>query len=196
MRKAPFVILGIRSHVVAVDATSGDELWRTKLKGAQFVTVYHRRDRIFAGAAGEVFCLDASSGSIVWHNGLKGLGYGIVCFASDRGRSERDLIIGIKGRVVSLDPWSGHENWRSEPLGSGGQSVTLLTLGSREIIAGHYGQVYCVDRTSGEVRWKNGLKGLGFGLVTLGGNETAMAHAIAQAHAAAAGAAAAASAAS
>jgi len=195
MRKAPFIILGIKSHVVSVDATSGRELWRTKLKGAQFVTVYQRRDRIFAGAAGELFCLDTARGSILWHNKLKGLGYGIVCFAADRGRSERDLIIGIKGRIVSIDPWSGKERWRSEPMGSGGQSVTLLTLGARQIIAGHYGELYCVDRTSGEILWNNRLKGLGFGLVTLGGNETAMAHAIAQAQAAAAGAAAAASAA-
>ncbi len=184
------IILGIRSHVVSVDATSGRELWRTKLKGSQFVTVYQRRDRIFAGAAGELFCLDATNGSILWQNGLKRLGFGIVCFAADRGRSERDLIIGIKGRVVSLDPWSGEEKWRTKPLGSAGQSVTLLTLGAKEIIAGHYGEIYCVNRTSGKVLWNNKLKGLGWGLVTLGGNETAMAYAIAQAQAAAATAAA------
>ena len=191
MARAPHIILGIRSHAVAVDPTSGREVWRTKLKGAQFVMIYQRRDRVFAGAAGEVFCLDASSGTILWHNGLKGLGFGIVCFAADRGRSERDLIIGIKGRVASLDPWSGKENWRSAPLGSGGQAVTLLTLGSKEIVAGHYGQLYCLDRISGAVRWHNKLSGLGYGLVTLGSNETAMAHAIAQAQAAAAAAAAA-----
>jgi outer membrane protein assembly factor BamB len=196
MRKAPTIILGIKSHVMSVDATSGNELWRTKLKSSQFVTVYQRRDRIFAGAAGELFCLDTSGGSILWHNKLKGLGYGIVGFAADRGRSEKDLIIGIKGRIVSIDPWSGKERWRSQPLGSGGDSVTLLTLGARHVIAGHYGEVYCVDRTSGKVLWNNRLKGLGFGLVTMGGNETAMAHTIAQAQAAAAGAAAAASAAS
>lgn len=189
MPKRPQIIVGIRSHVVSVDATSGTELWRTKLTSAQFVTVYQRRDRIFAGASGVLFCLDASNGSILWRNGLRRLGFGIVCFAADRGRSERDLVIGIRGRVVSIDPWSGHENWRSKALGTGGESVTLLTLGAKQIIAGHHGELYCLNRTSGAVLWKNNLKGLGWGLATLGGNETAMAHAIAQAQAAAAGAA-------
>ena len=195
MRKAPSILLGVRSHVVSIDATSGTELWRTKLKSSQLVTIYPRGDRIFAGAAGELFCLEPSNGSILWHNGLKRLGFGIVCFAAESGRGHRYLIIGIKGRVVSIDPRSGAERWRSDALGSGGDSVTLLTLGARHVIAGHCGELYCVDRSSGDVLWKNRLKGLGLGLVTLGGNETAMAQAIAQAHAAAAGAAAAASAA-
>ena len=73
--------IGVGGHVVAVDANSGEEVWRTKLKGAMFVTVIERDGRIFGGANGELFCLDADSGEIVWHNKLKGLGLGLVSFS-------------------------------------------------------------------------------------------------------------------
>ena len=180
------IILGLKGHVVSVDATSGRELWRTKLKSSQFVTVYQRRERVFASASGELFCLDATNGSILWHNKLPRLGFGMVCFGADRGRSERDLIIGIKGRVVSVDPWNGNENWRSDALGSGGQAVTLLMMGSKLIVAGHYGELYGVSRNGGSTLWNTRLKGLGYGLVALGGNDIAVANAVAQAQAAAA----------
>ena len=106
---------------------------------------------------------------------LSWLGYGIVSFGADRGRSGRDLIIGIKGRVASIDPWNANENWRSDALGSGGQSVALLMMGAKQIIVGHYGELYCPNRTSGNVLWNNKFKGLGYGLVALGGSDIAMA---------------------
>jgi len=190
MRNDAHIILGVRSHVVCVEAARGNELWRTKLKGSQFVTVFQRDDRIFASAAGELFCLRASSGNILWHNKLSRLGYGIVSFGADAGKSVRDdLIIAIKGTVLSINPLTGHETWRSKSLGPAGQAVTLLTLGSRHIIAGHHGEVHCLDRTSGRLIWTNSLKGLGYGLVTLGGSDAAIAQAILQAQAAGAAAA-------
>jgi outer membrane protein assembly factor BamB len=74
--------IGLGGHVVAIDAASGAELWRTRLKGADVVTLSVVANRILGGAKGEVFCLDASTGTILWHNRLKGLGTGIVAFAS------------------------------------------------------------------------------------------------------------------
>jgi len=76
------LIVGIGGHVVAIDPGSGSELWRTKLKGRDFVTVSPAGARVFAGAGGELFCLDADSGQILWNNKLKGLGTGLVTFAS------------------------------------------------------------------------------------------------------------------
>lgn len=35
-RKSDVVYIGVGSHVVAVQATSGEELWRTKLKSSTF----------------------------------------------------------------------------------------------------------------------------------------------------------------
>jgi outer membrane protein assembly factor BamB len=73
--------IGIGSHAVALDAATGTELWRTKLKTTTLVTVQHEGSRLFAGAAGELFCLDAATGEILWRNRLKGLGTGLVTFA-------------------------------------------------------------------------------------------------------------------
>ncbi|HWP37869.1 MAG TPA: PQQ-binding-like beta-propeller repeat protein [Gemmatimonadales bacterium] len=76
------VFVGVGGHVVAVDGTTGAELWRTKLKGATLTTLLVRGGRIYGGANGELFCLDASTGEILWHNKLKGLGTGIVAFSA------------------------------------------------------------------------------------------------------------------
>ena len=76
------VLIGVGGHAVAIDPASGAEIWRTKLKGSGFVTVWQADGRVYAGANGELFCLDESSGSILWRNPLKGLGLGVVAFSS------------------------------------------------------------------------------------------------------------------
>lgn len=74
--------VGLGGHVVAIDVTSGSEIWRTKLKGTDVVTLRVAGNRVLGGAKGELFCLDPATGSILWHNRLKGLRTGIVAFAS------------------------------------------------------------------------------------------------------------------
>lgn len=76
------LVIGIGGHAVALDAASGAEIWRTKLKGGDFVTVSLVGRHVFAGAGGELFCLDAAGGQILWRNRLKGLGTGLIAFAS------------------------------------------------------------------------------------------------------------------
>lgn len=80
-RVSDVLYIGVGSHAVAIQATSGEELWRTKLKTSTFVTISMENGKLYAGAAGEIFCLDPSSGNILWHNKLKGLGLGIVAFS-------------------------------------------------------------------------------------------------------------------
>jgi outer membrane protein assembly factor BamB len=81
-RKSDRLYIGIGGHVVAIDPSSGEEIWRTNLKGrTMFVTLMERDGRIYGGANGELFCLDRDSGEIVWHNKLKGLGLGLVSFS-------------------------------------------------------------------------------------------------------------------
>jgi len=69
--------LGIKGHLVALDESTGAEHWRTKLKGAEFVSVATDDERIYAGARGEIWALDPYDGRIIWHNPMKGLGWGI-----------------------------------------------------------------------------------------------------------------------
>jgi outer membrane protein assembly factor BamB len=75
------LVIGIGGHVVAVDPATGGEIWRTKVKRGEFVTVAPAGSVVFACAGGELFCLDAAGGQILWHNKLKGLGTGLISFA-------------------------------------------------------------------------------------------------------------------
>ena len=74
------LFIGVGSHAVAVDPATGEELWRTRLKGNGIATVWLANNQLFAGCAGELFRLDSATGSILWHNKLKGLGLGLVAF--------------------------------------------------------------------------------------------------------------------
>ena len=72
------IYVGAGGYVVALESATGNELWRTKLKSTQIVTVAVQGDAVLAGAGGELFCLDATTGSLRWRNKLKGLGLGPV----------------------------------------------------------------------------------------------------------------------
>ncbi len=78
------IFVGIKNTVIALDLKSGEEVWRAKLKGSDFVTVLFDGESLVAANAGEVFALDPRSGEILWHNVLKGLGLGLVSLASSR----------------------------------------------------------------------------------------------------------------
>jgi outer membrane protein assembly factor BamB len=72
--------IGIGGHIVAIQASTGEEIWRTKLRRSSFVTVCVRPGAVFGGAAGHLYCLDPGTGAIRWHNGLDGLGTSLVSF--------------------------------------------------------------------------------------------------------------------
>ena len=73
--------IGIGRHVAAVKMSTGEELWRTRLKmSASYTTICVRPEGIFAGANGHLFCLDPKTGDIRWHNTLDGLGHSIISF--------------------------------------------------------------------------------------------------------------------
>ena len=80
-RSSTPLYIGIGSHVVAINTSSGEEIWRSKIKSSSYVTVCVVGDQVFAGANGELFCLNAASGELLWHNKLKGLGHGLIAFA-------------------------------------------------------------------------------------------------------------------
>jgi len=75
------VFIGIKGTVLALDRETGEEVWRTPLKGSGFVNVVVDGGDVLASTRGEVFCLDPATGEIRWDNPLRGLGYGLVTFA-------------------------------------------------------------------------------------------------------------------
>jgi outer membrane protein assembly factor BamB len=85
---APLLYVGIRHHVLALDAATGTEVWRADLPsglGSDFVMLHHDGARLYAASAGEVVCLDAATGELRWHNPLKGMGTGLTSFATAAG---------------------------------------------------------------------------------------------------------------
>lgn len=81
--KAEPLYVGIKGTVLALDRSTGTELWRTKLKGQSVVIVHRDADNLYAMTQGEMFCVDPSSGALRWHNPLKGFGYGLGSMATD-----------------------------------------------------------------------------------------------------------------
>ena len=78
------LFVGIKDVVIALRPADGVEVWRTKLKGGQFVTVLWDGEKLFAANNGEVFRLDPVSGTIIWENPMKGLRTGVVSLATLR----------------------------------------------------------------------------------------------------------------
>lgn len=72
------VFVGIKGTVVALDRAAGAELWRTRLKGSDFVNLVIADGDLYAATKGEIFCLDPATGHVRWNNPLKGLGWGLV----------------------------------------------------------------------------------------------------------------------
>jgi outer membrane protein assembly factor BamB len=95
------VFVGILEYVVAVDSQTGAEIWRTELKGSDFVSVLWDGEMLLAANAGEVFRLDPRDGTVRWHNKMKGLGRGVVSLASQRapgGSNSGDVAAAKKKR--------------------------------------------------------------------------------------------------
>lgn len=78
-----YLFVGIKRHVLALDASTGDLVWEAELGGALsstgVIAVHASGGRVYATSAGEVHCLDAHTGALVWYNELKGYG---LCYAS------------------------------------------------------------------------------------------------------------------
>ncbi|MBP7935478.1 MAG: PQQ-binding-like beta-propeller repeat protein [Phycisphaerae bacterium] len=91
------VFIGIAGTVLALDRSTGEEIWRTPLKGSDFVNLALDGNQLLASVRGEVFCLDPATGEILWHNGLKGLGWGLVSFTSRSMSSSTGCVMAAEG---------------------------------------------------------------------------------------------------
>jgi outer membrane protein assembly factor BamB len=80
---AKIIYLGVKGSVVAIDSATGQIVWSTPLKAAEFVNVVLDGTNLFATTRGEIFCLDPQGGGIRWHNPLKGYGLGLITIAGE-----------------------------------------------------------------------------------------------------------------
>ncbi len=89
MAGSNLVFIGIKGAVVALDRGTGTEVWKTPLRGADFVNVVFSDGDLYASTRGELYSIDPSTGHIRWRNPLKGLGWGLVTIASEGGHSDQ-----------------------------------------------------------------------------------------------------------
>ena len=75
------LIIGIQGTVLAIDRATGKEVWRSSLKGGDFVNVVLEDGQLFAASKGRLYRLDPATGRILWENGLAGMGWGLVSMA-------------------------------------------------------------------------------------------------------------------
>jgi outer membrane protein assembly factor BamB len=86
MAQTGLIVIGIAGKVLALDRSTGQEMWRTDLKGGDFTNVVLQDGDLFATTKGELFCLDPATGAIRWQNPLKGLGRGLVTISTAGGQ--------------------------------------------------------------------------------------------------------------
>ena len=84
MKTSDLVFIGIKGSVVALNRTTGKQVWVTHLKGSDFVNIVVQNETVLASCYGEIFCLDPLTGNVLWHNPLKGFGIGLATIAGER----------------------------------------------------------------------------------------------------------------
>jgi hypothetical protein len=84
-RNREILYVGTGRFVAAVDAKTGEEIWRTKLPHAMgnIVTIILKDGRLYVGHAGRAYGLNLQDGTIMWENGLAGMGLGAVLMAME-----------------------------------------------------------------------------------------------------------------
>src|SRR5512139_3800419 len=99
MKTSDLVFVGIKGSVVALNRATGEQVWATHLKGADFVNVFVQDGTVLASCYGEVFCLDPLTGNGRWHNRLKGFGTGLATMATEcRPESDNAPVLAEKRR--------------------------------------------------------------------------------------------------
>jgi len=78
--------------------------------------------------------------------------------------SQGNLFIGIKGTVLALARATGEIVWEAPLAGS---DFVNVVLDGNELYAATHGELYRLDPATGGVLWNNGLKGKGFGLISI-----------------------------
>lgn len=135
----------------AVNAESGEEIWKFEMGAAISVGPACADGRIFAGQQGGerfFYCVDAEDGALIWKQTLPG-GWVWGSAAVDDGMV---YVPTVSGYAVCLDVATGHIVWMfptarsipAEPAIDG----DLVYFGSWS------GTVYAFDKKTGEVVWK------------------------------------------
>ncbi len=77
------------------------------------------------------------------------------------------LIVGLQGRVVALDVYTGEVVWHNELQGSGLASVALAVNDDWVFASASAARIFCLNRQTGETVWSEKTTGLGRATILL-----------------------------
>jgi len=148
------------------------------LKGSGYSLVVQLlwEGRLYVGANGIISAHDPSNFAYIWKNKLKGTGHEMCCSLLPYVTSTAStptIIVGFHGYVISLHALTGEQQWSFSLPGSGYTFVSLC-LKLNHLFVGSLGQLYSLNPDTGLLLGKDDLKGMGYGLVTLGTMEHQM----------------------
>ncbi|MFB6142595.1 MAG: PQQ-binding-like beta-propeller repeat protein [Halorientalis sp.] len=146
------------SAVLAVDAASGDVLWREDGGDPPLWPreVCVHGDTVYVAAVEEpaVVALDAASGRRRWTFSPREGEFGVRSLLVQPREHSPVLYAGGDGAVYALDPATGRTDWRREVFGT----VAHLALGLPSLVAvTETGEVYALSVDDGTGQWRRNL---------------------------------------
>jgi outer membrane protein assembly factor BamB len=105
--------------LVCVEAASGHEVWRARASdGVLDRPAVDRHSVYFGSRDGNCYCVDRRDGRLRWKHGLGSPVVAAVALARSPGCSSGTSLYAVAGggRVVCLDPDTGHEDWSLDML--------------------------------------------------------------------------------
>ena len=149
---AAYVKIGNVVH--ALDADTGEALWRFKMDSHAVVPVSASGGVVYVGARdGWVYALDAGTGDLLWRYETGALHESFLPTVSGGV-----VYIGARdGRVYALDEGTGDLLWQYET----GDTVSSAPVVSGEVVyIGSWDEhVYALDASTGSLRWRYDTRG-------------------------------------
>jgi outer membrane protein assembly factor BamB len=78
------------------------------------------------------------------------------------------IYLGVKGSVVAVNSTTGQPVWETALKGN---DFVNVVLDGDNLFAATRGEIFCLDPQSGGIRWHNPLRGYGWGLITIVGDD-------------------------
>ncbi|HXS68278.1 MAG TPA: PQQ-binding-like beta-propeller repeat protein [Candidatus Polarisedimenticolia bacterium] len=76
------------------------------------------------------------------------------------------IYLGVRGSVIALDSATGQQIWSAKLKVT---EFVNVVLDGNNLYATTRGEIFCLDPQGGGIRWHNPLRGYGWGLITITG---------------------------